>query len=117
MKRWTPNSRYGGHAFGKKNFAEFLADRDSITSWIDEYSPYALVSDDDPPVYLSYKNAPAMGQTQKDPTHTANFGVGLQEHCQKMGVACDVFYPGATDTVHLNPTDFLIANLKQAAKP
>ncbi len=40
MKEWTPNSRYGGHAFGLKNFAEFLGKRDSILPWIKEYSPY-----------------------------------------------------------------------------
>ena len=54
MKAWTPNSRYGGHAFGLPNFAAFLAERDRILPWIAEYSPYALVTADDPPVYLSY---------------------------------------------------------------
>jgi acetyl esterase/lipase len=117
MKTWTPNSRYGGHAFGKKNFAEFLADRDNIASWIDEYSPYALVSKDDPPVGLFYRSPPAMGQTQKDPTHTANFGVGLQKHCKTIGVACDVVYPGANEVKHQTPTEFHIATLKQDEKP
>ncbi len=103
MKEWTPNSRYGGHAFGftgdpeKKvsQFQEFLAKRDTILPWIAEYSPYALVTADDPPVYLSFSAPPALGQPQKDPTHTANFGVKLQEHCQSAGVACELVYPGA----------------------
>ncbi len=30
MKDWTPNSRYGGHAFGFDNFANFLAGRQTI---------------------------------------------------------------------------------------
>jgi acetyl esterase/lipase len=51
MKTWTPNSRYGGHAFGLGSFAEFLAARDRLQPWIAEYSPYALVTKDDPPVY------------------------------------------------------------------
>ena len=50
MKEWTPNSRYGGHAFGFGNFAEFLAGRDKILPWIKEYSPYALVTADAPDV-------------------------------------------------------------------
>jgi acetyl esterase/lipase len=50
MKEWTLNSRYGGHAFGKENFAQFLAERETILPWIAEYSPYALVSVDDPSV-------------------------------------------------------------------
>jgi len=57
MKEWTPNSRYGGHTFGfagdpktkLSQFDEFLAKRDTILPWIAEYSPYALVSADDPP--------------------------------------------------------------------
>jgi acetyl esterase/lipase len=103
MKEWTPNSRYGGHAFGFKGdpakkisqFDEFLAKRETILPWIAEYSPYALVSKDDPPVYLYFGAPPALGKEEKDPTHTANFGVKLQEHCEANGVKCEVYYPGA----------------------
>ena len=98
MKEWTPNSKYGGHAFGFKGdaekklsqFDEFLAKRDTILPWIAEYSPYALVTADDPPVYLQYAAAPALGQDQKDPTHTANFGVKLKEHCDDIKAPCDI---------------------------
>jgi acetyl esterase/lipase len=112
MKAWTPNSRYGGHAFGKANFSKFLDERESILPWIAEYSPYALVSSDDPPVYLFYKAPPALGQTQKDPTHTSNFGVKLQEHCATVGTDCELVYPNAPNVTHKNPTDYLIATLK-----
>ena len=112
MKDWTPNSKYGGHAFGLQGFPKFLAEREKILPWIAEYSPYALVTDDDPPVYLIYSAPPALGQNQKDPTHTANFGVKLQEHCQSVGVACRLVYPGAADVTHTSPTDYLIAKLK-----
>jgi acetyl esterase/lipase len=112
MKQWTPNSRYGGHAFGLPNFAQFLAQRESILPWIAEHSPYALVSEDDPPVYLIYSRPPALGQDQKDPTHTANFGVKLQEHCTATGVDCQLVYPGAPDVKHQSPTEYLIARLK-----
>lgn len=111
MKEWTPNSRYGGHAFGKKNFAEFLAERESILEWIAEYSPYALVSAGDPPTCLFFKSPPAIGENQKDPTHTANFGAKLQEHCKELGVTCDFVYPGAPDVKFNTPTDYLIATL------
>lgn len=117
MKEWTPNSRYGGHAFLKKedysNFAAFLAAREKILPWIAEYSPYALVSSDDPPVYLNYSSAPALGQEQKDPTHTANFGVKLQEHCQAKGVSCTLFYPGVAGDVSKSATEYLIRVLKK----
>jgi hypothetical protein len=111
MKQWTPNSKYGGHAFGKKNFAEFLADRDQILPWIQEYSPYALASKDDPPVYIRYGKPPAMGETQPDPTHTANFGLGLQQRCKELGIECIVAYPDAPGINHDSPTDYLIDKL------
>lgn len=116
MKEWTPNSRYGGHAFGLANFTAFLEGREKILPWIAEYSPYALVTKDDPPVYLTYSVAPALGKDQKDPTHTSNFGVKLQEHCVATGVACELVYPGAPNVKHQTPTDYLIATLKAAAK-
>lgn len=112
MRDWTPNSRYGGHAFGRRGFAEFLADRDKLLPWIAEYSPYSLVSEDDPPVYLIYSAPPAIGKKQKDPTHTSNFGVKLQEHCRTTGGKCELVYPGAPDVTHKTATDFLIAMLK-----
>ena len=112
MKQWTPNSRYGGHAFGKEDFSQFLAERDSILPWIAEYSPYALVSAGDPPTCLFYNRAPAVGKNQKDPTHSANFGVKLKQRCEELGVACEVVYPGAADVRHKTPTDYLIATLK-----
>ncbi len=116
MKAWTPNSRYGGHAFGKGNFANFLAERDNILPWIAEYSPYALVTQDDPPVYLLYSGPPAIGQDQKDPTHTSNFGVKLKEHCLAVGVACEVAYPDAPDMKHTTTTEYLIKALKSASR-
>ena len=120
MKEWTPNSRYGGHAFGfagdpttkLSQFDEFLAKRDTILPWIAEYSPYALVSPDDPPVYLYYSAPPAMGQEQKDPTHTANFGVKLQEHCKANGVPCELYYPDAPNAKHTTIQEYLLEALK-----
>jgi acetyl esterase/lipase len=117
MKEWTPNSKYGGHAFlpGKERptFEAFLAAREKILPWIAEYSPYALVSSDDPPVYLSFSAPPALGQEQKDPTHTANFGVKLQEHCKANGVTAELFYPGVTDVKAKTTNEYLISKLKE----
>jgi acetyl esterase/lipase len=117
MREWTPNSRYGGHAFGKNNiykqFDAFFAARSEILPWIEEYSPYALVSSDDPPIYLNYSAPPAMGKEQKDPTHTSNFGVKLQEHCKANGVTCELVYPGATDVRYKTSTEYLIATLRK----
>jgi acetyl esterase/lipase len=127
MKEWTPNSRYGGHAFGfmpdpkdlktrDTQFALFLANRESVLPWIKEYSPYEHVSANDPPIYMIYAAPPALGQEQKDPTHSANFGVKLQEKLNSVKVPCELVYPGAPEVKHAQIPDFLIATLK-ATKP
>ena len=123
LKEWTPNSRYGGHAFGfmdpankgtrDTRFAEFLEKRESVLHWIKMYSPYELVTKDDPPVYLKYSDTPAIGKEQKDPTHTVNYGVKLQERCRELGTECELSYPGAPDSGHPSIAAFLIAKLKQ----
>jgi len=112
MKTWTPNINYGGHAFGLGSFEQFLAARDRLQPLIAEYSPYHLVTKDDPAVYLSYNASPALGQEVKNPSHTANFGVKLQERCQSLGVACELMYPGSTTAKHATAQDYLIATLK-----
>ncbi|MFM7605186.1 MAG: alpha/beta hydrolase [Prosthecobacter sp.] len=118
MKEWTPNSKYGGHAFlknsGKErpNFEAFLAAREKILPWIAEYSPYALVTRDDPPVHLTFGSVPNLGHDEKDPTHTANFGAKLQEHCKSSGVTCDLYYPGVNG-VAKNAAEYLIKKLKE----
>jgi hypothetical protein len=124
MKEWTPNSRYGGHAFGftadpaKKlsQFDAFLAGRETILPWIAEYSPYALVTKDDPPVYLTFGAPPNLGKEERDPTHTANFGVKLQEKCRELGVGCELVYPGAPDVKHPSMDQFVIEALKSARR-
>ncbi len=127
MKEWTPNSRYGGHAFGfvpdpsdptkrDTQFAQFLAGREKVLPWIKQYSPYELVTADDPPVYLFYSAPPAMGQEQKDPTHTANFGVKLKEKLDSVGVPCELVYPGAPGVEHTQTHEYLIAKLKAPAQ-
>ena len=122
MKEWTPNSRYGGHAFGfmpdandlktrDTQFAEFLAARERVLPWIRAYSPYEHASADDPPIYLLYPTPPALGQDQKDPTHTANFGVKLQEKLRSLQVPCELVYPNAPDVRHHGIAEYLIERL------
>lgn len=123
LKEWTPNSRYGGHAFGfmdpenlktrDTRFAEFLEHRQELLPWIKEYSPIGLVTSDDPPVYLLYKTPPAIGQEEKDPTHTANYGVKLKEKCDSVKVRCELVYPGAPDVKHAGIASYLIEELKK----
>ncbi len=122
MKAWIPNIAYGYHAFGFNAgsnyearvaaFAKFLENRESVLPWIRRYSPYALATPDDPPVYLRYKNRPSPGQPQKDATHSADFGVKLKEHLDALGVRCELTYPGSGDNTHPTTADYLIESLR-----
>jgi acetyl esterase/lipase len=127
MKEWTPNSRYGGHAFGfmpdpkdtktrDTQFERFLAGREEVLPWIKEYSPFEHVTAGDPPIYMIYSGPPALGQAEKDPTHSANFGVKLQEKLLAAGVKCELVYPGAPDVKHPTASDYLIERLKALAE-
>ncbi|RBP44442.1 acetyl esterase/lipase [Roseimicrobium gellanilyticum] len=123
MKEWTPNSRYGGHAFGfmpdpkdlktrDTQFATFLAARDQLLPEINKYSPYAHVSPDDPPIYMTYAAKPELGKEQRDPTHTANFGVKLQERLREVSVPSELVYPGAPYVQHAQIHEYIIEKLK-----
>ncbi len=94
-REWTPNSTYGGHAFGfawdpHDKFSEInacLKGRDIVMPWIKEYSPYELVTADAPPIYLyNPHDAPGKGEDRADPNHTANYGAILVEKTKRLGV-------------------------------
>ncbi|MDD5198945.1 MAG: alpha/beta hydrolase [Terrimicrobiaceae bacterium] len=120
MKEWTPNSRYGGHAFGfawdpknqRAEFQESFKHREVILPWIREFSPWALADASAPPVYLFYgHDSPAFGEEKEDPTHTANFGPILQEKLLGLGVECELVHPGAPDVKHANVEEYLVEKL------
>jgi hypothetical protein len=113
IREWMPNGTYGAHAFYKTSptFDIFLQEREKLMPWIKEYSPYELVTADDPPVALFYGGPPAMGQPTKDPTHSANYGLPLQQKCQSVGVACDLIYPGAPEAKPETVYTYLIKKL------
>ena len=59
---------------------------------------------------------PNLGKDEKDPTHTANFGVKLKEHCDAIKAPCELVYPGAPNIVHATDSDFIKAHLIPSAK-
>lgn len=109
MREWTPNMEYGAHAFGYKNFDEWLADRERIKDLIAEYSPYAQVAKGNPTKFLLvYGDKPALGKPAKDPTHGANFGLMFKKRCDEMGVDCQTVYGKSAVSEQL---DYIIKNL------
>jgi hypothetical protein len=119
---WTPNATYGGHAFGyvwdksdpSVEIRSFLKDRASVVNWIAVYSPYALLTKDDPPVYLYYHgDTPEKGKAQKDPTHSANYGALLVEKLEKLGLQYEFVHSGITEPRFKTTTEYLIYMLKK----
>ncbi len=122
LREWIPNSIYGGHAFGfagegRSRGDEFelaLANREQILPWIKEYSPIELVSGDDPPIYLDYPRQsppPKIGQVERDPTHSAMYGVQLVEVLDKAGVEAVLSYPTHDENPYGSVEKFLIDKL------
>lgn len=108
MREWIPKLEYGDQAFGinadpgkKSGFEVFLAEREKLLPLINKLSPYALLTRDAPPVFMFYYTAPIFDQNQQD-VHSANFGAKLQEKCQRLGVECELVYPGAPG-IEANP--------------
>jgi hypothetical protein len=57
-----------------------------------------------------------LGQEEKDPTHTANFGVKLKVHCDAKQVACDLVCTGAPKVKHATDSDYIKAHLRSELK-
>lgn len=123
LREWLPNMTYGGHAFGfsrdgqsrEAEFQAFYDGRDQIMPWIQEYSPYHLVSADDPPVLLQYQvvngEPPVVGQPSRDPTHSAVMGIKLLEKLRETGVEGHLVHPGGPKSAYPSAVAFLIARL------
>jgi hypothetical protein len=123
LREWMPNAVYGGHAFGfaakgrtrPQEFELLIPNREKVLPWIKEYSPIEWVSKDDPPIYLDYpgeKTEPKLGEPQKDPTHSAIYGIKLEEKLKDAGVEVVLSYPARKDTKYGGVREFLIEKLK-----
>jgi acetyl esterase/lipase len=123
LRKWMPNARYGGHAFGvtgpKGNrdgaFQEFLDRREKLLPWIKEYSPITHVTKDDPPIFMEFpaqKKPPVKGESQDDPTHSALLGMILMEKLKAAGVEAILVYPEHPHEKYKTSADYLIDRLK-----
>jgi acetyl esterase/lipase len=121
LKAWFKEARYGAHAFGffrggtnsVANMDACLAARDKILPWIQEYSPIAWASADDPPVFLNYTSpAQPAGQPQLNSVHGAAHGVKLKETLDRLGVECHLAYRGSPHPKYRDHLDFLVMKLK-----
>lgn len=112
LREWMPNYRYGAHAFGLPNFQSLHDNREKVLKWIEEYSPIAHVSKDDPQIGLFYRGEkPVVGSSPKDPTHSGIMGVKLEERLKAAGVDVVLIHPGRTHPKYKGSTDYLIDRL------
>jgi acetyl esterase/lipase len=115
LRQWMPNYEYGAHAFGLPSFPALLANREKVLAWLKEYSPIELVTSDDPPIGLFFggeKNV-KVGDSPKDPTHSAILGIKLAEKLKAVGVDVVLVYPGHRSDKYKTSADYLIDHLKQ----
>ncbi len=123
VREWIPNAVYGGHAFGfagqgrqrGDEFKLLTANREKVMPLIKEYSPMELVSKNDPPIYLDYPEQtllPKAGQEESNPTHSAMYGVKLEEKLKAAGVEVVLNYPGHEDHQYGSVRRFLIEKLR-----
>lgn len=123
MREWMPNIGYGGHAFGFQGggkdrpsaFQRFYEARDTIKDWINEYSPMAHASADDPPLWLYYSQTTVAvkGEPQKDATHSACFGMMLEEKLKPLGVEMILTYPAKPAGEFKTASEYVLATLKR----
>jgi acetyl esterase/lipase len=109
LREWMPNYGYGAHAFGLPNFQSLIDNRETVLSWIKEYSPIEHVSKDDPPIAMFYGGeVPVVGSSPKDPTHSGVMGVKLEERLKAVDVDVVLVHPERPHPKYKNSTDYLI---------
>jgi len=92
----------------------FLKAREEILPWIMKYSPKTWISNDDPPVFLAYTDAPQpTGEPQLDSVHGAAYGVQIQPEFDKMGVEFYLIFPGYNKSPYTDHIDFLVKKLNK----
>lgn len=113
LREWMPNYKYGAHAFGLKEFQDLHDNREKVLKWIKEYSPIEHVSKDDPPIALFYTGEKdiKVGDSPKDPTHSAILGMKLVEKLKANGVDVILVHPGQPNEKYKNSAAYLIDRL------
>lgn len=112
LREWMPNYRYGAHAFGLPNIQSLIDNREKVLEWIKEYSPMAHVTEGDPPIAMFYRGeAPVVGASPKDPTHSGIMGIKLEERLKAVDVDVVLVHPGRPHPKYKNSADYLIDRL------
>lgn len=120
MLAWAgPEIRYGPHAFAiagassDERFESFLASRGRLLPWINRYSPAALLTKEDGPFFLDYRDFNLLPSEPADAyfTHSPGFGLGFAGKARAAGVDCRLRYAGHEDERFGDWVAFLISHL------
>jgi hypothetical protein len=123
MAEWLPGVTYGPHAFGVSGhgksreaaFQEFLARREEWLSrgYLEQYSPWALVTPDSPPAYLEYPGSPLDPQPGETgwQTHSPRFGFQLKKKMDELKVECHFTCADVRDREYPNMVAFFVKKL------
>ena len=125
---WLPGITYGPHAFGVSGhgkskeaaFQEFLDRREQwlAKGYIQQYSPWALVTPDDPPAYLEYPGLsldPKPGETGWQ-THSPRFGSQLKKKMDALGIECHFTCADVKDGDYPSMIAFFVKKLKEPSQ-
>jgi acetyl esterase/lipase len=112
---WMPNYTYGAHAFGLPNIKSLAENRENVLNWIKEYSPIEHVTKDDPPIALFYAGDKGVkvGDSPRDPTHSAILGMMLEKKLKETGVPVLLVTPDLPSDKYKNAAAYLIDKLTQ----
>ena len=118
-KKWIP----GYDTPHRDQSATFDAgDEAGVRQIVEEISALALVTADDPPIFMSYNMAPG-DPVPADPQQATNwkvhhviFGIKLKEKMDALGVEADLKYPGATSR-YASVAEFFRVKFARKAAP
>ncbi|RMG02258.1 MAG: alpha/beta hydrolase [Planctomycetota bacterium] len=90
--------------------------RERLREIVEDISALSLLSEDDPPIFMSYGMSPGApipqgARAQGWKVHHVNFGIALKKKADALGVEAYLQYPGAK-TKYASQTAFLISKLK-----
>jgi len=109
-KKWIP-----GYESSHRNFFETFGvqTQEEYLKKVAEVSALSLISEDDPPIFMTYRMAPD-DPVPDDPqkargwkVHHVMFGVKLKEKMDELGIEADLKYPGARTTYRSVPHFFI----------
>jgi acetyl esterase/lipase len=118
MQEWVPGVEWGAPALGY-TFKDSLKRRKELVRLLERWSPDYLIHKDMPPVYFenNWGLTRPKNVTEADyKVHSPAWALGFQQLTDRAGVVCHVKYPGHPTENYNDIWEFIVKELKAAAK-